>query len=47
MITFVSAIVQKFVANAIPSKPRATNDGIKSNNKRIQLFILLLKYLKV
>jgi hypothetical protein len=36
IFTFSNAIVHQFVANAIPSKPRATNDGVKSNNKRTQ-----------
>lgn len=40
IFTLSNAIVHQFVANAMPSKPRAINDGVKSNNKRTQLFIL-------
>jgi hypothetical protein len=33
IFTRSNAIVHQFVPNAIPSRPRATNDGVKSNNK--------------
>jgi hypothetical protein len=35
-ITLSNAIVHQFVASAIASRPRAVNDGVKSNNKRTQ-----------
>ncbi len=41
--TLSNAIIHQSVANAIPSKPRASNDGVKTNNKRTQLFILCLE----
>ena len=34
--TLSKVTVHQFVANAIPSRPRATNDKAKSNSKRIQ-----------
>ena len=34
--TFSKTVVHQFVAKAIPSKPRAVNDGVKSKSRRTQ-----------